>query len=473
MGRGRQVGEMKKLVIDPVTRIEGHARITLDIDEAGGVSSGHLQVLEIRGFEKLLEGMELFKMPLITARICGVCPGAHHMVSVTAIENGLGIKISGTAARLRELMYIGHILHSHALSNFVLTGPDLLLGLDAPHSSRNIFELLRLKPEAVKKMLRLRSIGQRIVEIVGGRGVHPVTSVPGGLASAPSPEEMAEMASWGAEAMTILDELQGAVTEALAKLGDIRESLDLPFPSLSLTENGSVCFFQAPMALMDTTGKMGTVFQPEDYHEHLIEHSMQGSYMKSVRLREGDRSFFVGPLARLNVNHRFSTPKADSLLAEYRAAGHPRTSALDYVEARLIEMIHCAEKIRELAAEPAGQDLMVDARPGPGRFVGAVEAPRGILIHEYTADEEGILTGANLIVATQNNYDAIDHSIAGIASKYAGTGNDELLMSSVEFALRCFDPCLACATHTAGRMPMTLELRRNGETVRVLSRGVE
>ncbi|HRW78579.1 MAG TPA: nickel-dependent hydrogenase large subunit, partial [Candidatus Sabulitectum sp.] len=195
---------MAKLVIDPVTRIEGHARITLDIDDSGKVEKGHLQVLEIRGFEKLLEGMELFKMPLITARICGVCPAAHHMASVTAIENGLGVKITDTAKRLRELMYMGHILHSHALSNFVLTGPDLLQGLDAPHDQRNVFQLLKLQPEAVKKMLRLRSIGQRIVEIVGGRGVHPVTSIPGGLASAPSAEEMSNMTEWGGEALGIL-----------------------------------------------------------------------------------------------------------------------------------------------------------------------------------------------------------------------------------------------------------------------------
>lgn len=464
---------MGKLVIDPVTRIEGHARITLDIDDSGKVNEGHLQVLEIRGFEKLLEGMELFKMPLITARICGVCPAAHHMASVTAIENGLGVKITDTAKRLRELMYTGHILHSHALSMFVLSGPDLLLGLDAPHEKRNVFELLKLKPEAVKKMLRLRSIGQRIVEIVGGRGVHPVTSIPGGLASAPTDEEMANMADWGKEALSILDELQPAVLEAFSNLSQIRESLNLPFPSLSLTDNGNVSFFQAPMAVMDPSGKIETTFEAEQYDKFLNEHSMEGSYMKSVRLRDGDRSFFVGPLARLNVNHAFSTPRADGLLTEYRAAGHPRTSALDNVVARFIEMVHCAEKIQELASSPAGEDLLVQAKPGPGRFVGVVEAPRGILIHEYQTDEEGILTAANLIVATQNNYDAIDHSITGIASKYAGSGQDELLMSSVEFALRCFDPCLACATHTAGRMPMEILIRRNGEILRKVSRGVE
>ena len=464
---------MGKLVIDPVTRIEGHARITLDIDDSGKVNEGHLQVLEIRGFEKLLEGMELFKMPLITARICGVCPAAHHMASVTAIENGLGVKITGTAKRLRELMYMGHILHSHALSTFVLTGPDLLLGLDSPRETRNVFELLRLEPAAVKKMLRLRSIGQRIVEIVGGRGVHPVTSIPGGLASAPSPEEMASMSEWGGEALGILEELHPVVKAALEKLANIRSSLDIPFPSLSLTDNGNVAFFQAPMAVMDTSGKIESTFEADKYDKFLNEHAMEGSYMKSVRLREGDRPFFVGPLARLNVNHAFSTPKADALLSEYRSSGHPRKSALDNVEARFVEMVHTAEKIQELASTPAGEDLLVSAEPGAGRFVGVVEAPRGILIHEYRTNDDGVLESANLIVATQNNYDAIDHCIGGIASQYAGSDQDELLMSSVEFSLRCFDPCLACATHTAGRMPMEILVRRNGQVVRTISRGVE
>ncbi len=462
---------MAKIVINPVTRIEGHAKITLDIDDSGKVNEGHLQVLEIRGFEKLLEGMELFKMPLITARICGVCPAAHHMAAVTAIENGLGIKITETARKLRELMYMGHILHSHALSCFVLMGPDLLLGLDAPHEERNIFELLKLQPEAAKKMLRLRSIGQRVVEIVGGRGVHPVTSIPGGIASAPSAEEMMNMAKWGAEAVELLDDLRGVIVDALSRIEDLRDSLDLPFSSMSLTNNGNVSFFQAPCAVMNTTGTIESLFEPMDYANHLVEHSMPGSYMKSVRLKDGDRSFVVGPLARLNVNHSFSTPRADSLLAEYRGFKHPRSSALDFIEARFIEMMHTAERIGEIASQDIDDNLMVEAKPGPGKFIGMVEAPRGILIHEYVADDAGILTSANLIVATQNNYDAIDFGIAGIASKYAGTGQDELLMSSVEFAVRCFDPCLACATHTAGRMPMKVQIRRNGIIERTISRG--
>ncbi len=468
---GREKKCMSRLIINPVTRIEGHAKITIDIDDDGKVSNGHLHVLEIRGFEKLLEGMELFRMPLITARICGVCPAAHHMAAVTAIENGLGVTVTDTAKKLRELMYMGHILHSHALSTFVLAGPDILLGLDAPHEHRNIFELLKLKPEASRKMLRLRSIGQKVVEIVGGRGVHPVTSVPGGLASAPSEEEMSSMARWGAEAVELLHEVNDIITENLKKLEGVRNSLDIPFSSMALSDNGEVTYFQAPCAVMNSSGVIDTVFEAEDYVSHLIEQPMYGSYMKSVRLRKENSSFYVGPMARLNVNSRFSTKVADGLLKEYRNAKHPRTSALDFVEARLIEMVHCAERITELASSGADGNLMVETTPRAGVFIGMVEAPRGILIHEYRADDDGIITAANLIVATQNNYMAIDRCITGVASEHAVSGDDELFLSSVEFSLRCFDPCLACATHSTGRMPMTVDVRKNGKTVREVRRG--
>ena len=465
---------MSNITVNPVTRIEGHAKITLDTDDSGAVSRGHLQVLEIRGFEKLLEGMELFKMPLITGRICGVCPAAHHMASVTAIESGLGIDIPEAAAKLRELMYMGHILHSHALSTFVLTGPDILAGLSAAPEQRNVFNLLKMQPDVVKKVLRLRSIGQRVVEIVGGRGVHPVTSVPGGITSAPSDEEMSSMAEWGQEALDILGEMVPVVEEKLEAMADIRDAAELPFSSAGLSDDGQVSFFQAPCVVMDDEGNVTRTFEAPDYADHLVEHAMEGSYMKSVRLRgDTESNFFVGPMARLNINQSFSTPKATEMLAAYREKGHPRKSALDFIEARLVEMVHCAERIGELASAGVSGDLLMEAQPVAGRFMGMVEAPRGILIHEYETDDDGTLTGANLIVATQNNYDAIDHSITALASLFADSGDDNLLMNGVEFALRCYDPCLACATHVAGRMPMIVEVRRNGETVRKFERGAE
>ncbi|MEW6368156.1 MAG: Ni/Fe hydrogenase subunit alpha [Acidobacteriota bacterium] len=465
----------QRVIVDPVTRIEGHARIVVDVDGGDQVTDAHLQVLEIRGFEKLLERMELFKMPQVTGRLCGVCPAAHHLASVTAIENGLGIAVPTDARLLRDLLYAGHMLHSHGLSTFVLLGPDLLLGLDSEPDVRNVFGLLKLAPELAKKALRLRTIGQRIVEIVGGRGVHPVTAVPGGMAARPDAEKLKMIAGWGTEAMGLLDELGPVARARLALMDEITETLLLPYHSLSLSKNGVHSFLEGDVVVTDALGIRERVFPIAKYYEHLVEHVMRGSYMKSVRLRgTPEKRYFVGALARLNNNYAISTPKANQMLKEFQAKGRPRLSALDYVEARLVEMVHAAERVAEIAGGAlTGGPIRVPVEPREGRYIGLVEAPRGILVHDYTADADGRLTDANLIVATQNNYDAIDNSIGSLAKLLMPKKNDNLLMNGIEFAMRCFDPCLACATHAAGQMPMEVQIRRDGELVRTIRKGME
>ncbi len=464
----------ERVVVHPVTRIEGHARVVLDVDNAGAVTAAHLQVLEIRGFEKLLQGMELGKMPQITARLCGVCPAAHHLAAVAAIENGLGLEPPRDARLLRELLYAGHVLHSHALSTFVLTGPDILLGIDAEPSSRNVFSLLRLDPELSKKILRLRSIGQRTVELVGGRGVHPVTAIPGGIASRPDRTKLDLIAGWGEEAALLLDEIGARIRQRLEAMAPIRAAAHLPFHWLALSKGGAVNLLDGEWVVQDSTGAEQRRFAGSAYAEHLVEHVAAGSYMKTVRLRGGEeRSFVVGPLARLNVNTRFGTPKADAALAELRGRGVPLASALDFVDARLVEMLHCAERMAAIAGSELGDGPLRVAAPAPGegRFVGAIEAPRGLLVHDFTTDASGRVAEANFIVATQNNYDAIDSAIFSLATHFQPAGNDNQLLNGVEFAIRCFDPCLACATHLAGRMPLELEIRHRGTVVRRLHRG--
>lgn len=462
---------MTQIIVNPVTRIEGHAKILLDIDEKGGVEKGHLQVLEIRGFEKLLEGMELLKMPQITARLCGVCPAAHHLASVSAIEAGLGIHPPPEAQLLRELLYAGHMLHSHALSCFVLAGPDLLLGLDADPKTRNVFELIRLAPETAKKALRLRSIGQRTVEIVGGRGVHPVTVVAGGLSTRPERKDLDAIGEWGKEALAIVEELGSHLRERLQALSSLREEMPLEIPALALSDDGMHSLLGGEIVAIDGAGRKQR-FPVQSYDGNLVEHVMPASYMKSVRLRgEPERSYFVGPLARLMVNGLIATPKAYSALESFRqkVAGAP--CALDYVEARLVEMIHSAERMTEIATtELKGGPVRVAAEAKEGRFVGAVEAPRGILIHDYTADRDGRISAANLIVATQNNYDAIDMTITSLARGLFPKNDQNLLMNGMEFAMRCFDPCLSCATHVYGRMPMEISIRRDGEEIGTIVR---
>ena len=463
----------KTIMVDPVTRIEGHAQILLDLTDGGEVTSAHLKVLEIRGFEKFLEKMELFKMPQVTARICGVCPAAHHMASVSAIENGLGIAPPPEARLLRELLYAGHILHSHALSTFVLAGPDILVGVDSAPADRNIFGLLRLNEDLAKKALRLRTMGQRTVEIIGGRGVHPVTAVPGGMAHYPDQEKLALIAGWGEEADHLLSELVDTIRERLVLLDELRQATVLPVAhSLAMSEQGALAFLAGDMMVADSQGTSVRTFQAAEYADVLSEHVMPGSYMKSVKLRQPEGALcMVGPLARLNINEAAGTPKAAAMLKTFRDGGSPRLSVLDFVEARLVEMVYCAERMATLPGQLKGDGaLRVAAEPQAGRFVGAVEAPRGILIHDYTADASGRIVSANLIVATQNNYAAIDQALTQSARMYLPGGNDAVLMNGLEFSLRCFDPCLSCATHSAGRMPMKVLIRRAGKVERILTR---
>lgn len=461
----------QRLVVDPVTRIEGHARIALDLDASGQVERGHLHVLEIRGMEKLLQGSELFKMPQITGRICGVCPAAHHMASVTAIERGLGVTPPPAALVLREILYAGHVLHSHALSTFVLAGPDLLLGIGAPAEKRNIFALLGLDPELGKKALRLRSIGQRTVETVGGRGVHPVTAVPGGMSFRPPAEKLKVIEDWGNEAIGLLGELVVRVQDRLDTLEALREAMTLPFPAVALGKGGEHTYLDGDLTVGDAGGTQVRSVRQDDYATLLIERVVPSSYMKSVVLREpAGAPYFVGPLARLDLAARMPTPRANEALARFKARGVSRTSALDFVEARLVEMLGCAERLAALPGTLDDGPTRVDAAPRAGRFVGIVESARGILVHDYTADEQGKVRAVNLIVATQNNYEAIDTAITGVARQLLPRQDQGLLLNGVEFALRCFDPCLSCATHASGRMPLEVELRQAGEPVRVITR---
>jgi F420-non-reducing hydrogenase large subunit len=463
----------RQIVISPATRIEGHARILLDLDDAGAVTHAQLEVLDIRGFEKLLERMELLKMPLITARLCGVCPAAHHLAAVVAIEKGLGVTPPEGAQRMRDLLYAGHILHSHALSVFVLSGPDVLLGVEAKAAERNIFHLLRVEPELAKKMLRLRSIGQKAVEEIGGRGVHPVSLIPGGIAFRPAESTLKSLAASGQEAVGLIAELLPRLRERLALLKGIRAAAQLPLNALALSNEGRYSFLDGTWTVRDPRGTIERRFAAQDYCDHLVEHVTPGSYMKSVHLRDAaEPRFFVGPLARVLINETMETPKAQAELTDLRGRLAAGATAIDFIEARLVEMLYCAERMAALAGQGAlSGPLEVPVIVKEGRYVGAVEAPRGLLVHDYTADAQGHVVAANLIVATQNNYDAINASIAAVASSLIPQQDENLLLNGAEFALRCFDPCLACATHAAGRLPLTVELRAPGRPARVLVRG--
>lgn len=461
----------KTITLEPVTRIEGHAKVTLDYNETGVIERGHLQVLELRGFEKLVEGMELVKMPLITGRICGICPVAHHLASVQAIENGCGVTIPDEALKLRELLYLGHILHSHALSCFVLTGPDLL-AWGEESAEKSIFRMLADAPDLAKKALRLRSIGQKTVEKIGGRGIHPVTAVPGGMSSRPNAEDVETICSWSEEAVPLLMEMYPVLSGKIAEVKAQQPQMQLGMKAIALTRDKTLSFLDGEPVILNENGTVTGSFTADTYKEQLREFHMRGSYMKSVRLQSGE-SYFVGPLARLAAAETLSTPEAASLLAAFKSKTRGNWSAPDNIEARLIEMVYCAERMKELVTTlDEKAPLTTPCNPEGGTFRSIIEAPRGLLIHDYTADENGHISAANLIVATQNNYDAIDAMIGAVAGSFPepSENNDRALFDGIEFAIRCFDPCLSCATHAAGRMALQLTITKNGSFVRSLTR---
>ncbi|GFO65574.1 Ni/Fe hydrogenase subunit alpha [Geomonas paludis] len=469
----------KTLKIDPVTRIEGHAKVFIDLDAAGKLESAGLVVNELRGFEKILIGMEADRMPHVTARICGVCPTAHHLAACNALDNAAGVAPPPAALLLRELMYLGHIIHSHSLSIFVLQGPDLVLGLDAEPGQRNIVGIVAANPELAKMALALRSIGQRINEMVGGRGTHPVTSVAGGIAFVLEKEKHKVLKGWVAEAKKLLPKVAPAVKGLLLKALQDHPAMaaDWVVPSwgLGTVHEDRVSLIQGKLRAIDEQGAARAEFGVEEYHRYLQESVVEWSYMKKVRLNlDGElHDYRVGPMARMNVARRFGTELADAEYAEFcRLGGTPCHTTVFQTYAKLIEIIWAVERAEEILREKEiWGETRVPVRFQGGRGVGHVEAPRGTLIHDYQIDDQGIVRSANLIVATQQNYSIINRSIEQSAQSHViDRPNDQALMNAVEFSIRCYDPCLSCATHAVGRMPMQVIIRKDGETVRTLRR---
>lgn len=470
---------MTTIAIDPVTRIEGHGQVFLELDEHGEVADAGLVVNELRGFERILVGMEADRMPLVTARICGVCPSAHHFAAVKALDAAAGVEPPPAAKLLRELMYLGHIIHSHTLSLFVLQGPDLVLGLDADPATRNVVGVVAAAPDVARKALRLRTLGQSINELIGGRGVHPVTLVAGGIAFRMDHEKHGKLTSWFDEAVALVGELGPLAKTLLLRTLEQHPALlsgwRVPSASLGTVQDGRLSFCDGLLRAVSTEGTLLREFPAREYDEHLVESALPWSYMKPVFLRQGGEELLyrVGPLGRLNCADHTGTPLADAELAVLRSVGgQPCHGTVFQVWARVIELIHACERGQALAREPAlFGETRVPVRFHAGRAVGHVEAPRGTLIHDYEIDEQGIVRAANLIVATQQNYAAINLSIRQAAQSHVVGRGDSALLNAVEFAIRCYDPCLSCATHALGQMPLEVTLRRGGEVLRRIRRG--
>jgi len=465
----------RRLTIDPVTRIEGHAKVHIDIGDDGKIDAATLHVLEFRGFERFVQGMQAELMPTITTRICGTCPHAHHLVAAKCLDAMFSAPPPKAALLLRQILNCGSMIHSHAIHFFALAGPDLFIGQSSPVAKRNLIGLLEVAPDLAKKALRLRSIGQMLVEIVGGRGTHPVTAVAGGMSYALTAENRTTLKTLAAEALELAKVVLDAGKKALLKDPALLTRLPLATSDMGTVQGKVLDLYDGTLRVRKPDGTVALEFSAVDYAKHMVEEALPHSYGKQVLLKDSTgitQQYRVGPLARLNCAETTGTPLADAALAEFKATcGSPSRETVAAHWARLVELLHCAEKAVALLADDAVVSPEVRTAPGAlqRRAVAHVEAPRGVLIHDYTVDANALIESANFVVATQHNIASINTSIKDAASKMLDKSDAELL-DGVEFAIRCYDPCLSCSTHRVGQMPLEVSLWRGDKAVRTARR---
>ncbi len=471
----------RTIVIDPVTRLEGHGKITLQLDEAGIVQDAAFHVTQLRGFEKFCEGRPFYEMPNITARICGICPVSHLVASSKACDAILAVRIPAVAADLRRIMNLAQLVQSHALSFFYLSSPDLLLGMDAPAEERSILHVAHTHPSIGADGVALRQFGQRIIELLAGKRIHPGWTVPGGVNEPLSAEKrdtiLGMIPAAKAAILRTLEWFRGCVEKFSAEI-----EVFANFPTLFMglvDEHGLPEYYDGSLRIIDSEGNViAGELNPAHYAEFIGEAVEPYTYMKFPYYKPlgyPGGTYRVGPLARLNLAERCDTPLADEAWRAFRAMSpRPLLSSFHYHYARLIEMLHAAEKIESLLANRAILDKHVRATASVNSLegVGVAEAPRGTLIHHYKVDENGLITWANLVIATGHNNAAMNRGILQTARHYVqGENIAEGMLNRVEAVVRTFDPCLSCSTHALGRMPLAIELRApDGSLIREVRR---
>ncbi len=484
---------MERITIDPITRLEGHGKIEIFLDEEGDVANTYFQIPELRGFERFCVGRPVEEMPLLTNRICGVCPEAHHMAAAKAGDAVYGVDPPSAAKKLRELLYMGFYFTDHTTHFYALGGPDFVMGPDAPVAERNILGVIhKVGLEIGGKVIQARKYGHTVVEMLGGRKVHPCTSIPGGVTKGLTEEErarIAEMGRWGIEFAQFSLELfsdmvLGNKTYLDLILGDIYTHRT-HYMGL-VDDNNHVNFYDGKVSIVDPDGKRLGKYAPHEYTDWIAEHVEPWTYLKFPYLKKvGWKGFVDGndsgvymatPLSRLNAADGMATPLAQAEYDKFyeTLGGKPVHQRLAIHWARLIELLYAAERWVELATDPeiTSPDIHTVPTETPTEGVGIVEAPRGTLTHHYWTDERGVLTKVNLIVGTTNNYAPITMSIKRAASSLINKGTvvTEPMLNMVEMAFRAYDPCFGCATHSLpGHMPLEVKIRdADGEIVDVL-----
>jgi F420-non-reducing hydrogenase large subunit len=457
-----------QISINPITRIEGHAQVLIDLDAGGNVQKAHFKVVELRGFEKFLVGAAVEEAPRITPRICGICPTSHHVASAMALDQIYGVEPPPTGKALRELLMLGQYIHSHALHFFMLAAPDYLIGHEAPRTDRNVLGLTKVNPELAKQAIEVRKTGQRITEAVGGKPIHPATAVPGGMSHRLDDQKRSALLEMVKSSLTIAQD-GWAIARGLMEKTDT-EFAKVETGFMGLSNQGAFSFQEGNVQVVGPDRKSIGSFRGADYLNYIEEYSETWSYLKFCR-RTGGGYYRVGPLARLNLVDRMGTPSADNALKEYRARfGDFVQSTLAYNIARYIEFLWACERARQLLEDPlvTGETTRIAVEKVKNRRgVGIIEAPRGTLIHDYTVSEGGMIEKCNLIVATcQNNY-AIDRAVEQVARGVITNGTlTESGTNRIEMAIRAYDPCLSCATHALGQMPLRIRINQNIEECR-------
>ncbi|MBI4785884.1 MAG: Ni/Fe hydrogenase subunit alpha [Chloroflexi bacterium] len=489
---------MHNITIDPITRLEGHGKIEIFLDDAGNVANTYFQVPELRGFERFCVGRPVEEMPTLTGRICGVCPEAHHMAAAKACDAVYHVDPPPAAKKLRELLYSAFYVTDHATHFYALGGPDFVMGPDAPVAERNILGVIhKVGLEIGGKVIQARKAGHHVIEMIGGRQVHPCTSVPGGLTHGITEEQRAEiegLGRWAVDFALFSLQLFGDVVlnnQAYVDLilGDVYTHRTYYIGMVD--EKSRVNFYDGQVSVVDPDGQRIGKYAPNEYMDWIAERAEPWTYLKFPYLKKiGWKGFVDGkasgvycatPLSRLNAADGMATPRAQAEYERFYATlgGKPVHQRLATHWARLIELLYAAERWVELATDPEITSDNFRALPTttPTEGVGIVEAPRGTLTHHYRTDERGVLTQVNLIVGTTNNYAPISMSIKKAAQSFIKQGVvvSEGILNRVEMAFRAYDPCFGCATHSLpGQMPLAVTVRdARGQIVRVLKQNCD
>ena len=460
---------LRRVAIDPVSRVEGHGKVTLLLDDAGHVKEARLHIVEFRGFEKFIQGRPYWEVPVMVQRLCGICPVSHHLAAAKALDPVVGVTaITACAEKIRRLMHYGQILQSHALHFFHLSSPDLLFGFESPVQQRNIVGVAAAYPEVARQGVLLRKFGQEVIRVTAGKRVHGTGAIPGGVNKLVSREDRDllrmdadQMIAWSRDAVHLarkLHETNGALYD---EFGLFRSHM------LSLVRaDGALDLYDGVLRLRDARGLIVKDGVPcADYDVHLREEVKSWSYMKFPyveALGPAKGWYKVGPLARVQNCDFIPSPLAEAERQAFidHGEGEPIHAPLAYHWARMIEMLHAAEVIRDLLDDPdilAGERMAEGPRGREG--VGIIEAPRGTLIHHYRVGDDDLVSYCNLIVSTTHNNQAMNEAVRQVARRYLdGRQLTEGLLNHIEVAIRAFDPCLSCATHALGKMPLAVEL---------------